>query len=282
MKSLKFGWLLLLLITLSLLLWYNHVSKTGEVDLGLRGYVRISSGIRSSSRYLALRCAGCAVVSSLGQVLGSGCGREIDGHECVIRMNAAPARGFEADVGNRTTVRVVSHSSVRRLLHHEAFFFQQEANTRYVVWGPEQNMRHDGKGRVFNMIAKMALKYPGAHIYAVSREKMMQCDRIFQNETGKNRMKSGAFLSTGFFTMIFALDVCDSVNVYGMIDGSYCGLANYSSVPYHYYEPYRLDECGMYKVHERARRGGHRFITEKQIYRRWASQGKLKFQYPTW
>lgn len=102
-------------------------------------------------------------------------------------MNAAPTQGFEADVGNKTTVRVISHSSVRRLTHNEAFFFNQEANTRYVVWGPERNMRNDGKGRVFNILVKLALKYPSTHIYALSREKMMQCDRIFQNETGKNR-----------------------------------------------------------------------------------------------
>ncbi|TSK72031.1 Alpha-N-acetylgalactosaminide alpha-2,6-sialyltransferase 3 [Bagarius yarrelli] len=161
-------------------------------------------------------------------------------------MNAAPTKGFDVDVGNKTTVRVVAHSSVRRLVNRETFFFKREANTRYVVWGPERNMRQDGKGRVFNMLVKLAGKYPSVHIYTVSREKMMQCDRVFQNETGKN------------------------------------SLTNSSSVPYHYYESNRLDECGMYQAHERARRAGHRFITEKQIYRRWASQGKLKFQYPTW
>ncbi|XP_027035425.1 alpha-N-acetyl-neuraminyl-2,3-beta-galactosyl-1,3-N-acetyl-galactosaminide alpha-2,6-sialyltransferase isoform X1 [Tachysurus fulvidraco] len=282
MMSQRFCWLLLLLITVSLLLWYNHVTKTIEVVLGLRGYVRILPLRLRSQQYLALHCASCAVVSSSGQVLGSRCGREIDGHECVIRMNAAPTQRFESDVGNKTTVRVVSHSSVRRLLQREAYFFNQESNTRYVVWGPERNMRHDGKGRVFNMLVKLAWRYPSVHIYTVSREKMMHCDRVFQDETGKNRMKSGAFLSTGFFTMIFAQDMCDSINVYGMIDGSYCSLTNSSSVPYHYYESNRLDECGMYRVHERVRRGGHRFITEKQIYRRWASQGKLKFQYPPW
>lgn len=36
------------------------------------------------------------------------------------------------------------------------------------------------------------------------------------------RMKTGAFLSTGFFTMILAIDMCDSIHVYGMIDDNYC------------------------------------------------------------
>lgn len=36
-------------------------------------------------------------------------------------------------------------------------------------------------------------------------------------------MKTGAFLSTGFFTMILAIDMCDSIHVYGMVDDGYCG-----------------------------------------------------------
>ncbi|XP_062868177.1 alpha-N-acetyl-neuraminyl-2,3-beta-galactosyl-1,3-N-acetyl-galactosaminide alpha-2,6-sialyltransferase [Trichomycterus rosablanca] len=282
----KFCWLYLLIFVLFLLFWYNYLTRNhligNLVDLGLHGYVKVSPGIRSSFQYLALRCASCAVVSSSGQVLGSRRGREIDGHDCVIRMNVAPTLGFEADVGSKTTVRVISHTSVRHLLPHQALFFKENADTRYVVWGPERKMSQVDQGPVFKVLAKLAQKYPDTHIYTFSRKKVIQCDGIFENETGKNRMKSGAFLSTGFFTLIFALDVCDSINVYGMIDGSYCGLANYTSVPYHYYESGRLDECGMYKMHERARYGGHRFITEKRIYRRWASQGKLRFQHPAW
>lgn len=35
-------------------------------------------------------------------------------------------------------------------------------------------------------------------------------------------MKTGAFLSTGFFTMIMAVEVCDSIRVYGMISDNHC------------------------------------------------------------
>ncbi|XP_076842438.1 LOW QUALITY PROTEIN: alpha-N-acetyl-neuraminyl-2,3-beta-galactosyl-1,3-N-acetyl-galactosaminide alpha-2,6-sialyltransferase [Brachyhypopomus gauderio] len=284
MKSLKLRCFTVSLATLLLLLWYSRVIRTGgaPLDLGLHGYVRVQPTATSGSQSLSLHCTTCAVVSSSGHMLGSGRGSEIDAHDCVIRMNAAPTGGFEADVGGRTSVRMVSHTSVPRLLRAEALFFGPDAATVYVVWGPERNMRQDGKGRIFNVLVGLARRHPRAHLYAVRREKVLYCDRVFQEETGKDRMKSGAFLSTGFFTMILALDVCDSISIYGMMDGSYCGLANHSSVPYHYYESYRLDECGMYRLHERARRGGHRFITEKHIYQRWASQGKLHFPYPTW
>lgn len=57
---------------------------------------------------------------------------------------------------------------------------------------------------------------------------------------------------------------------------------NHSSVPYHYFEKGRLDECKMYLMHERARRAGHRFITEKAIFSRWAKRRNIIFTHPSW
>lgn len=58
--------------------------------------------------------------------------------------------------------------------------------------------------------------------------------------------------------------------------------ANHTVVPYHYYEKNRIEECKMYRVHEHAQHGGHRFITEKAIYAKWATQHKMDFKNPSW
>lgn len=58
--------------------------------------------------------------------------------------------------------------------------------------------------------------------------------------------------------------------------------ANHSVVPYHYYEQNRISECRMYKYHEYKQRGGHRFITEKAIYAKWATRHKIQFKHPAW
>lgn len=58
--------------------------------------------------------------------------------------------------------------------------------------------------------------------------------------------------------------------------------ANHSVVPYHYYEQNRINECKMYKVHEHTQRGGHRFITEKAIYAKWAARHRIEFKHPSW
>ncbi|XP_019937117.2 alpha-N-acetyl-neuraminyl-2,3-beta-galactosyl-1,3-N-acetyl-galactosaminide alpha-2,6-sialyltransferase [Paralichthys olivaceus] len=285
MKPPMLLWLLLLSLSLSLLFWFAHViRREGSSPVlpssGLRGYVRISPG--STEQFLDKHCNQCALVSSSGQMLRAGIGDEIDNFDCVIRMNNAPTEGYERDVGSRTNVRVVSHTSVPLLVKNESYYFQQSADTTYVFWGPDRNMRQDGKGRIFNTLLKIAKKYPDVKIYTVTRERIQYCDSVFQNETGKNRMKTGAFLSTGFFTMILAIDMCDRIHVYGMIDDNYCSRANHSVVPYHYYEQNRINECRMYKVHEHTQRGGHRFITEKAIYARWATRHKIKFKHPSW
>ncbi|XP_036973111.1 alpha-N-acetyl-neuraminyl-2,3-beta-galactosyl-1,3-N-acetyl-galactosaminide alpha-2,6-sialyltransferase [Acanthopagrus latus] len=278
-------WLCLLSVSLPLLFWFGHVIRRdgpppAVQSNGLKGYTRIPPD--RMVQFLDMHCDQCALVSSSGQMFRAGAGEEIDSIGCVIRMNNAPTVGYEKDVGSRTSVRVVSHTSVPLLVRNELYYFEQSADTTYVVWGPERNMRQDGRGRVFNTLVKIAKKYPNVNIYAVTREKIQYCDSVFQNETGKNRMKTGAFLSTGFFTMILAIDMCDSIHVYGMINDNYCSRANHTAVPYHYYERNRIDECKMYRVHEHTQRGGHRFITEKAIYARWATRHKMEFKHPTW
>ncbi|NXE46433.1 SIA7D sialyltransferase, partial [Casuarius casuarius] len=227
-------------------------------------------------------CRRCALVSSSGQMLGSRLGRAIDGEECVLRMNHAPTGGYEEDVGARSTVRVVSHTSVPLLLRDQPYFFERSRETVYVVWGPAKKMSREKAGPTYRALLKVVEKYPGLQIYTLTEQKMAYCDDLFQNETGKNRMKSGSFLSTGWFTMILAMELCEQVSVFGMVNDNYCREKNHSSVPYHYFEKGRLDECKTYLAHERAPRAGHRFITEKAVFSRWAKKRNIVFTHPSW
>lgn len=145
-----------------------------------------------SQQYLNVHCNQCALVSSSGQMLSAGLGEEIDSNQCVIRMNNAPTEGYEQDVGNRTSLRVVSHTSVPLLVKKELYYFHRAADTTYVFWGPDRNMRQDGKGQIFNVLLKVAKKYPNVRMYAVTSEKIQYCDRVFQNETGKNRYSNSS------------------------------------------------------------------------------------------
>ncbi|XP_071780470.1 alpha-N-acetylgalactosaminide alpha-2,6-sialyltransferase 3 isoform X2 [Centroberyx gerrardi] len=195
---------------------------------------------------LKLHCELCSIVSSSGQMLGQAAGPQIDRSSCIWRMNNAPTRGFEQDVGRRTTLRVVSHTSVPLLLQKPQYFFGQGNDTVYVVWGPLRNMRKDGKGIVYNMLRQAAENYPHARIFVTTEDRMNYCDMIFKKETGKDRSEG------------------------------------YRKVPYHYYEAGSRDECAEYLLHESAPYGGHRFITEKAVFAKWAKTHAIKFFNPPW
>ncbi|XP_046710706.1 alpha-N-acetylgalactosaminide alpha-2,6-sialyltransferase 1-like [Silurus meridionalis] len=51
-------------------------------------------------------CIRCAVVGTGGILYGSKRGKEIDSHDYVFRVNGAVTKGFEEDVGNKTSVYV--------------------------------------------------------------------------------------------------------------------------------------------------------------------------------
>lgn len=125
-------------------------------------------------------------------MLGSHLGRAIDGQECVLRMNHAPTAGFEEDVGTRSTVRVVSHTSVPLLLRNQPYFFQQSRDTVYVIWGPSRKMSREKGSPTYRALLKVLEMYPYLQLYTLTEEKMEYCDDVFQNETGKNRYRGPA------------------------------------------------------------------------------------------
>ncbi|XP_032088287.1 alpha-N-acetyl-neuraminyl-2,3-beta-galactosyl-1,3-N-acetyl-galactosaminide alpha-2,6-sialyltransferase [Thamnophis elegans] len=242
------------------------------------GYISVPDG----KPLVQVPCRQCAIVSSSGQMLGSRSGTEIDAKECVLRMNQAPTQGYEEDVGSRSTLRVVSHTSIPLLLRNHSYFFKQSCDTTYIIWGPPRLMSHEKTGLVYRTLVKIKEMYPALHLYTLTEKTMARCDELFQQETGKNRMKSGSFLSTGWFTMVLAMELCEQIFVFGMVSENHCKEKNQPAVPYHYFEKGRLDECRMYQAHERAARGGHRFITEKAIFSRWAKKRNIVFTHPSW
>ncbi|XP_078264299.1 alpha-N-acetylgalactosaminide alpha-2,6-sialyltransferase 3 [Rhinoraja longicauda] len=256
---------------------YIHATSNQQ-PRDLPGYISVVT-----QQPLRLHCELCSIVSSSGQMLGQKAGEEIDQLPCVWRMNNAPTLGFERDVGSRTSVRVVSHTSVPLLQQRAQYYFGEANETVYVIWGPLRTMRQDGRGATYNELRRLARKYPQAKIYVTTEERMNYCDRIFKMETGKDRILSGTYLSTGWFTLVLAMEVCPKIHIFGMVNNTYCSLHRSGSrkkIPYHYYEPGGRDECAEYAIHEKAFYGGHRFITEKAVFAKWAKHHDITFSHP--
>ncbi|CDQ79722.1 unnamed protein product [Oncorhynchus mykiss] len=56
--------------------------------------------------FLSLDCRTCAVIGNGFAIKNSSLGGVINEYDVVIRLNDAPVRGYEDDVGNKTTMRL--------------------------------------------------------------------------------------------------------------------------------------------------------------------------------
>ncbi|XP_016815800.1 alpha-N-acetylgalactosaminide alpha-2,6-sialyltransferase 6 isoform X3 [Pan troglodytes] len=206
------------------------------------GYVPILG-----NKTLPSRCHQCVIVSSSSHLLGTKLGPEIERAECTIRMNDAPTTGYSADVGNKTTYRVVAHSSVFRVLRRPQEFVNRTPETVFIFWGPPSKMQKP-QGSLVRVIQRAGLAFPNMEAYAVSPGRMRQFDDLFRGETGKDSQRP-----------------------------------RLQRMPYHYYEPKGPDECVTYIQNEHSRKGNHhRFITEKKVFSSWAQLYGITFSHPSW
>ncbi|XP_038056268.1 uncharacterized protein LOC119728205 isoform X2 [Patiria miniata] len=236
---------------------------------------------------LRLRCKSCAVVSSSGQLLNKSAGAEIDGYPCVIRMNSAPVSGFQDDVGSKTTARVMGHVNLIKLNQsqsdqHQIFVNQSTRAERLIIpW--LFNTRVDKKKDKHYTIAKNFSKtYTDTQFYMLSSSKMAFAENLFQTDTGISRKDAKTWLSTGWMTLIYALDTCDRTDVFGLVHEKFCKENPNDTTPYHYYESNGKKECEYYMQSETHLTSGHVFVTEKAIFARWARKFNLHFRYPSW
>eukprot|EP00118_Oscarella_pearsei_P010415 m.63886 g.63886 ORF g.63886 m.63886 type:complete len:251 (+) comp35198_c0_seq2:93-845(+) len=178
------------------------------------GYIDVTV----TSKELSLACQSCSLVGSSGHLLSEKAGEEIDKADCIFRMNQAPVRGFEKDVGRRTTVRVLNH--VCPVLSHKPTqhqLFQLETSDVAVVWAPPKRLP-----LILTRLKQIAHDFPHMRVYLITAQKMKNLDELFAKETGRDRVKSGSWLTTGWFTFDLVLRACDQVSVYGLPPANYC------------------------------------------------------------
>ncbi|XP_022098414.1 alpha-N-acetyl-neuraminyl-2,3-beta-galactosyl-1,3-N-acetyl-galactosaminide alpha-2,6-sialyltransferase-like isoform X2 [Acanthaster planci] len=241
-------------------------------------------------KLLQMQCSKCAVVSSSGHLINSSAGLEIDATPCVFRMNNAPVTGYEVDVGSRTTVRSIGHVNLKKSFEDDEgacwemlLDNRTRASVILINWMSTTKVKKMVSGE-YRYAVLLAHLFPDVKFYSFTRDKMISSEALFKNYTGLSRQEAQTWLSTGWYTLIAAMDICKDIVVYGMADEKYCNgsMKNAQRIPYHYYEPNKLRECSYYNKSEIRLTGGHLFITEKAVFARLAAKRHIKFKHPSW
>uniref|UniRef100_A0A668VGA1 CMP-N-acetylneuraminate-beta-galactosamide-alpha-2,3-sialyltransferase 1 n=1 Tax=Oreochromis aureus TaxID=47969 RepID=A0A668VGA1_OREAU len=188
-------------------------------------------------------CRTCAVVGNSGNLNGSHYGPLIDFHDIVIRINRAPTKGFERDVGNKTTYHVMYPNSFRNLDNttHLLFFPFKIYDLQWLIRFFTQRIDSD-----YDMLLSKNSTFFNSFMKYVHQIWLKQ---------------KGRYPSTGFITLVLSLHMCDEVSVFGF-------GADKNGNWNHYYEPLR---------NKRLRTGQHPGKLEYQFIVKLHEQQKINF-----
>lgn len=194
----------------------------------------------------------CAVVGNSQNLSGSNYGEFIDSHEAVFRMNIAPTRKHEQDVGKKTTLRMFNTAANYRRLYGgqpfeaEAMFqtsahsngmkrndFQKHFSYRTMLllhdigkaWFPNAPVKSKQFAHQHKMLTKYLKPKRGENIFSRAprwdfptrlRNNLHITHPEFYQHIEKewfNQKRSNP--SIGFFTLVSSLYLCDQVDVFG-------------------------------------------------------------------
>ncbi|XP_056609495.1 alpha-N-acetylgalactosaminide alpha-2,6-sialyltransferase 2 [Triplophysa dalaica] len=223
--------------------WKGEADKVIGKTLSLLWH---SSTSRLFERNTSHECVRCAVVGNGGILRGSGQGKVIDSHDYVFRVNGAIIKGFEDDVGTKTSFYGFTTNSLKNsLLAYRRDGFKTIPNDpgiRYIVI-PAQTRDYvmlaaalqgvpvpsgidegDRPSRYFGFnprIHQFRMIHPHFIQYVTNR---------FLNSPQMVIYRGFYMPSTGALMLLTALHTCDQVSAYGFMTD------NYEDFSDHYYD----------------------------------------------
>nr|XP_046237012.1 ST3 beta-galactoside alpha-2,3-sialyltransferase 8 [Scatophagus argus] len=200
---------------------------------------------------LPSRCRSCAVVGNSGKLLHSGHGPLIDSYDSIIRMNKAVTRGFEKDVGNRTTYHVLYPESAVDIKHGVSLVLLP-FKLRDLEW--LTSALSTGTVKMTYMRVKERVQ--------ADKDKVLVVNPMFFTYVNDRwNERHGRYPSTGMLAIIFALHICDQVSVFGY-------GADQQGNWHHYWEENRY--AGAFR-----KTGVHSADFETQVIHQLAKEGKI-------
>ncbi|XP_004482495.3 uncharacterized protein C20orf173 homolog [Dasypus novemcinctus] len=183
--------------------------KSEEFEKSKQQSTKVSPNYPPS--HVGSKCRTCAVVGNSWYLRGSGLGFRINQHDIVLRMNQAPVQGFETDVGNTTTMRIMYPETANL----------QDPGTQLLLLP----MNSSGLKWFMDILQKEIIwepKNPGFQLFQfpagtkVNKDKILVISLNFLKYIQETWMDNqGHFPSLGFVAVFYALHTCDQVSLFG-------------------------------------------------------------------
>ncbi|XP_077405339.1 CMP-N-acetylneuraminate-beta-galactosamide-alpha-2,3-sialyltransferase 1-like [Vanacampus margaritifer] len=213
------------------------------VDSLLKTFPAISKG--------AERFRMCAVVGNSANLKDSHYGRLIDSHDVVLRMNKSPIKGYEEDVGAKTTHRLMYPESATDL-----------DNITHLVLSPFKIMDMVWLEKALTTGFRGETYEPVRSTIRANKNLVMVLNPGFIAYVHRTWLRrQHGYPSTGILAVILALHMCEKVHVFGYGADS---NGNWS----HYWEKLKNPKLGT---------GLHYGNEEYQLIQKLAQDKKIHF-----
>ncbi|XP_028843711.1 alpha-N-acetylgalactosaminide alpha-2,6-sialyltransferase 2 isoform X3 [Denticeps clupeoides] len=184
------------------------------------------------------QCVSCAVVGNGGILRGSKQGKAIDSHQFVFRVNGAVTKGFEEDVGNKTSFYGFTTNTMKNSLqayHVDGFTAVPQNPSIKYIFIPSHLRDYEMLAAAIQGTAVSTgadkgdwpSKYFG-NKRTVKKMKMLHPDfityvtmRFLRSSILDTSFRDLYMPSTGALMLLTALHTCDKVSAFGFITRNY-------------------------------------------------------------
>ncbi|XP_025942609.1 CMP-N-acetylneuraminate-beta-1,4-galactoside alpha-2,3-sialyltransferase isoform X14 [Apteryx rowi] len=188
----------------------------------------------------SLSCRRCIIVGNGGVLANKSLGLKIDDYDVVVRLNSAPVKGFEKDVGGKTTLRITyPEGAIQKMEQYEkdslfvlaGFKWQDFKWLKYIVY-KEKVSASDGFWKsVATRVPREPHEIRILNPYFIQEAAFSFIGLPFNN----GLMGRGNIPTLGSVAITMALHNCDEVAVAGF------GYdMNSPNAPLHYYENIKM------------------------------------------
>lgn len=256
-------------------IWKKYIS-THALPYGIKGsefmllkILAMASSYAMPANIESLDCRTCVVIGNSFSIKNSSLGEIINKYDVVIRLNNAPVRGFEEDVGNKTTLRLFYPESASPIPE-----IHNNPDTLLVLVPFKDHDLRWLKMILYNekRVLKGFWKLP-PQIWLGGTSQIRVLDPYFLRLTASNllkiplkpnRQQKPVHPTTGILAVFVALNYCDVVHLAGF---GYPEARNQQH-PIHYYGQDTLKSM---------KNSNHDLDQEAQVLKRLEEQGLILY-----
>uniref|UniRef100_A0A6I8P864 CMP-N-acetylneuraminate-beta-1,4-galactoside alpha-2,3-sialyltransferase n=1 Tax=Ornithorhynchus anatinus TaxID=9258 RepID=A0A6I8P864_ORNAN len=214
---------------------------------GIKGQDNLIKAILSATKEYrltlaldGLSCRRCIIVGNGGVLANKSLGAKIDDYDVVVRLNSAPVKGFEKDVGSKTTLRITyPEGAIQKPEQYErdslfvlaGFKWQDFKWLKYIVYKEKVSATDGFWKSVATRVPKEPHEIRILNPYFIQEAAFSFIGLPFNN----GLMGRGNIPTLGSVAITMALHNCDEVAVAGF------GYdMNSPNTPLHYYEAIKM------------------------------------------